>query len=245
MKRSMFVRVAVPMAALLSMILTCATGQSGEPPAVLVAPSAAITAAVVHLEPVVEALPTEPEPVARCPEDMALVGDACMDLYEAPNKPGERPLVMMSALDAEDWCSKQGKRVCTDDEWSAACEGPEHWRYPYGDKWEPGRCNDDKRWRARDEDKLNVWPKDIAKREVERLWQGSLPGEHPDCAGPYGIYDLAGNVEEWTRRKDPSGQFRHSLRGRFWAGGGWTCQQIIQSHADQFFYYETGTRCCL
>ena len=182
---------------------------------------------------------------ASCPENMARVGDVCMDLYEAPNDKGARPFVMLSALDAEAWCTAQGKRVCTEDEWTEACEGPHHWKYPYGDTWEKGRCNDDKRWRERDEDRLNTWPSEVARREVERLWQGTPSGERAGCVGFFGVYDLVGNVEEWVRRRSPSGVFRHVLKGRFWAGDGWNCQEGVYNHADSMLYYETGTRCCL
>jgi formylglycine-generating enzyme required for sulfatase activity len=241
MRDSIFVRIAVPVAALLALLLTCATGQADRPqPLQPITP--VIRELVEHCQPVIEPAPA---PASRCPEDMVLVGEVCMDLFEAPNVRGADPMVMLSAVDAEAWCAKQGKRLCTEAEWQMACEGPEHWKYPYGNTWEKGRCNDDKRWRARDEDKLNTWPSDIAKREAERLWQGSPSGDHPGCVGPYGVFDLVGNVEEWTRRADPVGNFRHALRGRFWAGDGWTCQMSVRSHADQMLYYETGTRCCL
>lgn len=243
MKGSLFLRIAVPLAALLTLVLTCATGESRVEKLKPLAPvvQEMLQRAQDAVDASVEVF-TEP---ARCPSDMVLVGDFCMDLYEAPNIKGGLPLVMLSAVDSEDWCSKRGKRLCTEDEWQMACEGPQHWKYPYGDKWEKGRCNDDKRWIARDEDKLNTWPSDIAKREVERLWQGSPSGDHAGCVGPYGVYDLVGNIEEWTRRKDGGGNFRHALRGRFWAGDGWNCQMSVRSHADQMLYYETGTRCCL
>ena len=39
-----------------------------------------------------------------CPADMALADGFCIDLYEAPNLPGERPLVMESAVSAQQWC---------------------------------------------------------------------------------------------------------------------------------------------
>ena len=45
---------------------------------------------------------------------------------------------------ASSWCEARGKRLCFDDEWTAACAGPEGWSYPYGDTHEPGLCNDDK-----------------------------------------------------------------------------------------------------
>src|SRR5689334_13259428 len=60
-----------------------------------------------------------------CPPDMALAASFCIDRWEAPNQLGEKPLVMQSAVLAESWCAKKGKRLCTEDEWDTACEGPD------------------------------------------------------------------------------------------------------------------------
>lgn len=168
-----------------------------------------------------------------------------MDLYEAPNIKGERPLIMQSALDGEVWCSERGKRLCTEGEWTDACEGPEVFSFPYGTAWEPGRCNDGKPYVGRNEDLLNLWPKRKGLLEVERLWQGSVSGAHEGCVGFHGVFDLTGNVEEWTRRSDPQGAFAHVLKGRFWSGKAWTCREGVYNHADRMFYYETGFRCCM
>jgi len=179
-----------------------------------------------------------------CPPGMVQVDSFCMDQYEAPNQRGEKPLVMQSAEDAEAWCSDRGLRLCTEDEWERACAGTEGRPYPYGTSYEPTYCNTDKKYVGLDEGLLNEWPKPISQREVDRIWQGEPSGNRSSCASPEGIYDLVGNVEEWVRRKQPVGPFRHILKGRFWAGGNWTCQQGVWNHADKMRYYETGFRCC-
>ena len=50
----------------------------------------------------------------------------CIDEYEYPNKKGERPRVMFKFHEAQRLCAAEGKRVCTETEWTTACEGPEH-----------------------------------------------------------------------------------------------------------------------
>src|SRR5262245_3629868 len=50
----------------------------------------------------------------------------CMDQYEAPNVRGAKPLVMQSYKKAQSFCAQHKKRVCTEEEWEHACEGPEH-----------------------------------------------------------------------------------------------------------------------
>jgi formylglycine-generating enzyme required for sulfatase activity len=184
-----------------------------------------------------------------CPSDMMFVKmseheSVCVDAYEAPNRKGSRPLVMQSADDGETWCSDRGKRLCTEDEWTAACEGSENWSYPYGPEYGPGKCNDNKLYRDRNEDLLNRWPSMSSKDEVERLWQGDLSGERVSCISTWGVYDTLGNVEEWTRSRNPKKDFGHVLKGRFWASGKYTCQDSVRNHADRFRYYESGFRCC-
>jgi formylglycine-generating enzyme required for sulfatase activity len=191
-----------------------------------------------------------------------------MDLYEAPNRIDALPLVMYDFDEAAAWCEHRGKRLCYDDEWLQACEGPDAWAYPYDSAREPGQCNDDKVWRVYSQSLLSAWPNDAATPEVETvdqlfdiaraagdaaaasadhvesLYQGETPADSPGCVGPYGVYDLVGNVEEWTRRRtsnDPN--FEGNLKGRDWAESR-TCQSNVTGHADPFRFYEIGFRCC-
>jgi formylglycine-generating enzyme required for sulfatase activity len=191
-----------------------------------------------------------------------------MDLYEAPNAIGELPFVMFHFDEAASWCAARGKRLCFDDEWTEACAGPQGWSWPYGDTHEPGVCNDDKTWLAYNQDLLNGWPWSVetdaietlgqlldtvravgagakaAADHVEALYQGTVAGAKPGCVGSAGVYDLEGNVEEWTRRRDggePS--FHGNLKGRYWAEPR-TCQQGVITHGDTFRFYEIGFRCC-
>ena len=203
-----------------------------------------------------------------CPVNMALVGSACMDLYEAPNRIDALALVMYSFDEAAAWCDQRGKRLCYDDEWLQACAGPEQWPYPYDATRVPGVCNDDKVWRVYNQTLLNGWPSGAAAPgvssveklldsardagaagtasadHVQSLYQGEIPADNPGCVGPYGVYDLVGNVEEWTRRRtstDPN--FEGNLKGRYWAESR-TCQGNVTTHADPFRFYEIGFRCC-
>lgn len=184
-----------------------------------------------------------------CPPDMAFVETFCMDHYEAPNQPGADPLVMQSALDGEAWCEAIGKRLCTEDEWVKACEGPQMSTYPYGDTHIASQCNDDKTWMVVNESALNTWPSQTAQDEVAKLWQGAPSGSYPECVSTYGVYDLTGNIEEWVVRTQPHvNSYPHVLKGCYWAGcyGGASprCASTNPAHASAFRYYETGFRCC-
>ena len=106
------------------------------------------------------------------------VASFCIDRYEFPNKPGNPPKVNVSWYEAKAACESQGKRLCKEAEWERACKGPENHRYPYGNEFSDATCNTaDKDGSAR---KLNV------------------AGAHNKCRSVFGVYDMSGNVREWT-----------------------------------------------
>jgi len=204
----------------------------------------------------------------RCPVGMTDTGSVCMDLHEAPNQVGAVPLVMYTFDEAEAWCGARGKRLCFDDEWTAACAGPGLLAYPYGATRVAGRCNDDKVWRVYAQSRLNGWPSGVstpavdslqallaaarargvaaadAATHIEELYQGEAAGLNPMCVGAAGAFDLVGNVEEWTRRRSGGmASFHGALKGRYWAESR-TCQSTVTTHGDSFRFYEIGFRCC-
>ncbi len=200
-----------------------------------------------------------------CPADMALVDGTCMDLYEAPNVAGALPLVMYTFDEAEAWCAARGRTLCLDTTWETACAGSAAASYPYGDTHQSGVCNDDETWLTYDQSKLSAWPASASATDVdnleallakagqtasasaehvEALYQGEGSGENAGCVGEHGVFDLVGNVEEWTRRADGgSASFHGNLKGRYWAESR-TCQSDVTVHGDSFRFYEIGFRCC-
>jgi formylglycine-generating enzyme required for sulfatase activity len=185
---------------------------------------------------------------------MVRVGGFCMDRYEAPNRRGAKPLVMQSANEAVAWCAAHNKRLCTEDEWIAACEGEEHRTYPYGRQHVAGRCNDDKPWKKVDEGVLAKWPVHEAVDEAAQLYQATRSGSKRECVSQAGVSDLTGNVEEWVVRTREhaatSGPtpWPYILIGCYWAGcyggGKPTCHSTNNAHGPDFRFYETGFRCC-
>ena len=211
---------------------------------------------------------TDVADTSACPADMAPTGAVCMDRYEAPNVAGVEPLVMYTYDEAESWCEARSRRLCTDAEWESACAGSNGSAYPYGDTREAGVCNDDKTWLVYDQSRLDEWPAsasatdvssldDLLTRasassaagadaadELSSLYQGDGGGESPGCSSDGVIFDLVGNVEEWTRRADGGeASFHGNLKGRYWADTR-TCQDNITTHGDAFRFYEIGFRCC-
>jgi formylglycine-generating enzyme required for sulfatase activity len=83
------------------------------------------------------------------------------------------------ALAYIDWLrERDGRafRLPTEAEWECAAAGPDRRRYPYGDTFDPSRCNTVHSGRG----------------------TTSAVDDYPEGASGHGVWDMAGNVEEWT-----------------------------------------------
>jgi formylglycine-generating enzyme len=169
----------------------------------------------------------------------------CIDRHEWPNRAGQRPEVMNTFYQAQVKCAAVGKRMCTESEWTFACEGPEMSPYPYGFERDANICNGDRAW-----DDPNM-PK-VAKRdaaELARLWQGVPSGSQPGCVSAFGVYDLPGNVDEVAASENDTATWRGKYDS-VTTGGPWyrgvrnQCRPKIYTHSEGFYYYYLGFRCC-
>ncbi len=165
----------------------------------------------------------------------------CIDKYEWPNRAGEPPVVMKNWYEARDACQSIGKRLCTQDEWTLACEGPEHLPYPYGYVRDATACNIDKAAIQVDESALKR--PDRRAAEVARLWQGEASGSRPGCKSPFGVFDMTGNVDEWTVN-ETGNPHKSALKGGYWSWVRGRCRAVTAGHEEDFRYYQIGWRCC-
>ncbi|MBN2382834.1 SUMF1/EgtB/PvdO family nonheme iron enzyme [bacterium] len=147
-----------------------------------------------------------------------------MNCYESQNVFGVKPTSDVTWYKAASLCEEQGndRRLCTQSEWRAACTGNEGYNYPYGYEYDPYACYT--------EQDLNEGPFDS--------------GTKPKCVSPYGVFDMSGNVSEWSGTEVPDNPGKH-----YKLGGDWTVK-------DEFGCYEskewdnnvptrwTGFRCC-
>ncbi len=172
----------------------------------------------------------------------------CMDEYEWPNRKGAIPRVMVSWYEAKRLCEEQGKRLCGDDEWTLACEGPERLPYTYGWKRDRTACNIDKQWMKPDDGILGIKDGGAEKiaAEVDRLSQRVPSGSMPRCKSPYGVMDMGGNVDEWAVNVTLGGKpYMSIFKGGHWCSGARNrCRPTTESHDETTAYYAEGFRCC-
>jgi formylglycine-generating enzyme required for sulfatase activity len=235
---------------------------------------------------------------ARCPPEMAEVAGVCVDRYEAHlvvpdgkfmferlphyerppsdlpyqarSRVGIHPQAYISRVEASAACERAGKRLCTAVEWRRACRGSKDTLYPYGSRFEAGRCNvgrphlltkyfgaNPNNWGY--ESHFNN-PK--LGQEPGFLLQA---GERSGCANDYGIHDMVGNLHEWVSdRVDRTLAQRIPLipgikaalgrstgKGVFLGGffsttdeHGRGCDFVTTAHEPAYHDYSTGFRCC-
>ncbi len=167
----------------------------------------------------------------------------CMDRYEFPNAYGEFPLVVVRFAEAETYCAKVGKRVCTENEWTFACEGEEGLPFLNGYVCDPSMCNIGILGPSPDTDTFKPRTLERTARGLDIAWQGRRSGESPRCKSPFGVEDMIGNVDEWTRSVRPYG-YKMIFKGGHWGPGRHRCRPQTRGHGPQYVRYDQGFRCC-
>lgn len=82
-----------------------------------------------------------------CSPDMVNIDNRfCIDRYEYPNKSNEYPVVNVDWNKASKICQREGKRLCSQDEWIYACQSAKGSKFPYGNAYR-NFCNDSDKYR--------------------------------------------------------------------------------------------------
>lgn len=154
----------------------------------------------------------------------------CIDRFEYTPEGWSLPLVNVSWGEAQNLCGAMDKRICREEEWEFACEGPEALPYPYGYVRDGAACNHDL---------------DDLFDPRQKLKDRRVPGDSlPRCKSPFGVFNLVGNVDEWTSRESRDPPWRSILRGGWWLTGRNRCRAATESHSEIYAGSQTSFRCC-
>ncbi len=98
-----------------------------------------------------------------------------------PLNKSNHPMVSVNWKDAQEFCKWAKCRLPSEVEWEKAARGTDGRTYPWGEEWVAGKyCNSNE---AKLDDTTPV-------------------DEFPEGVSPYGVYDMVGNVGEWTASKN-------------------------------------------
>ncbi|RKG97025.1 protein kinase domain-containing protein [Corallococcus carmarthensis] len=156
--------------------------------------------------------------------DSVMVDSFCVDEYEFPNKPGRKPQVSVTWLDAKSACEGSGKRLCSEDEWEKACKGPGNARFSSGNEQAQTACN--------------TGTTEGASRAL------APSGTFQACRSAYGAADLSGNVAEWTASNFPDTEERLIKGGAFDTPGDTARCSARRRGAPSLKTADVGFRCC-
>lgn len=137
-----------------------------------------------------------------------------------PKGHGNHPVFNVSWHDAKAYAEFVGKRLPSAEEWEKAARGTDKRIYPWGNHFEAQRAN------------------------MVRTYKQTTPVEkYPLGKSYYGLYDMAGNVWEWT--SSASGQAdEYIIKGGSWSDNEKTAQCFYATpESAQATYDNIGFRC--
>lgn len=192
-----------------------------------------------------------------CPDGMVTIcGAFCIDRYEASrpdataqsggsddsmatSRPGVIPWHSgdLSRAQAAVACDAAGKRLCTGQEWQAACAGTGEQVYTYGDEYEPTTCNAIDNWC---DPECGIYP--FCYLDCDADYHITPTGTFAGCTNAFGLYDMSGNTWEAVSTTDGKDHFR---------GGAFDCGDPGLAHRCDYDGVEAGPfpttrgfRCC-
>ncbi|EYF01526.1 SUMF1/EgtB/PvdO family nonheme iron enzyme [Chondromyces apiculatus] len=144
-------------------------------------------------------------------------------------------------------CKNAGKRLCAIEEWRTACMGEQAQQFPYGPKFQGGKCNvfrethpalvlHDDMTRGHSDPRLNQ-----VRHKGRPLLRRT--GETSTCMSTWegdAVADMVGNLDEWVA--DDEGTFVGGFYARSTRDG---CMSAVTAHTFDYFDYSTGIRCCM
>ncbi|MCB9479363.1 MAG: SUMF1/EgtB/PvdO family nonheme iron enzyme [Deltaproteobacteria bacterium] len=109
------------------------------------------------------------------------------------------PVQSVTWPEAKAYCDWMGRRLPTSNEWEKAARGSDARQFPWGDAWDPTRSN----WCDGDE----------CDGSVDGYAEAAPVDAFPGGVSPFGVYNMAGNVAEWTATPHPAKDGFYIVRG--------------------------------
>jgi len=117
-----------------------------------------------------------PAPITPFEDDIWWKDNWLESEWGLPSKIAQMPVTFVSYQDARAYARWAGLRLMSEEEYQYAARKGTERSYPWGEEWEDGRCAS----------------QEINRAEVMKV------ASYPDGATEDGIFDLSGNVWEWT-----------------------------------------------
>ena len=143
-----------------------------------------------------------------------------------PPRQGEQPVVNVSWEDARAYAAWADKQLPTEAQWEKAARGSDRRIYPWGNEFDPTRCN--------------IW--EIALFDTTPVTRYAPRGN-----SPYGVIDMAGNVWEWCAdwyaadyySRSPSHNPAGPVEGLFRVlrGGAWSSHREDLRASNRHYFY--------
>lgn len=183
-----------------------------------------------------------------CTLGMVYIDGYCIDQYEASlddlgysqSVADAVPVTYMSGLQADLACKRSGKRLCTIHEWEKACTNSFTTEYPYGNFYAVDVCNDDQLHPMAL--LFGVKPsysyKELLDVRASTMFTAKT-GFYSECKTNLHVYDMHGNVNEWTSDGILKGGYYSDAKTN-----GRGCFNRTR-HLMHYKDYSTGYRCCM
>jgi len=148
------------------------------------------------------------------------------------------PVVEVTWFGAWAFAEHYGLDLPTQHEWEKAARGDTGYDYPWGNSIDGSRAN---YWNSGDPFDNGTTPVGYYNGETHSGFQTT------DSPSPYGVYDMAGNICDWT-----DSWWSDTTSCRVVRGGSWSCvtsvlrswYRFLEGLYPDYSYYYMGFRCC-
>ncbi len=151
------------------------------------------------------------------------------------------PVVMVTWFGAKAYADYYEYRLPTEAEWEKAARGTDKRPYPWGDEIDPNIAN----YTHREHNLKEILETSVARTTPAGFYNGDRYNgiTTQNNQSPYGLYDMAGNVWEWTADDYEDTHYRY-MRGGSFSNYEYKVTVWARNSAGPGYYsFNTGFRC--